>query len=173
MGCRLRVPALNECVVPRRSFTRATGGILSDVVAVRWGMRGRIWALWIIQTLGCVFCIILGKVSDNLTNSIVIMVRHEAGIEPPGPGTLQRSSAGSRRAPAPCSDAHPSPAAAPPQIVFSVFCQQACGLHFGITPFVSRRAYGVVSGLVGAGGNVGAAITQAIWFAGTAPWQLT
>ncbi|KXZ49558.1 hypothetical protein GPECTOR_20g412 [Gonium pectorale] len=112
-------------------FTRASGGMLSDWVAKYWGMRGRIWALWIIQTLGGVFCIIMGRVEHNLSATIVIM------------------------------------------IIFSIFCQQACGLHFGITPFVSRRAYGVVSGLVGAGGNAGAAITQAIWFAGTAGWQLT
>jgi NNP family nitrate/nitrite transporter-like MFS transporter len=110
-------------------FTRATGGMLSDWVAKYWGMRGRIWVLWIIQTLGCIFCIVLGKVSNSLSTTIVIL------------------------------------------IIFSIFCQQACGAHFGITPFVSRRAYGVVSGLVGAGGNVGAAVTQAIWFAGTASWQ--
>ncbi|GIM04197.1 hypothetical protein Vretimale_8817 [Volvox reticuliferus] len=110
-------------------FSRATGGMLSDLVAKYWGMRGRLWALWIIQTLGGIFCVILGKVNHSLSGTIVVL------------------------------------------IIFSIFCQQACGAHFGITPFVSRRAYGVVSGLVGAGGNVGAAITQAIWFAGTASWQ--
>nr|CAD60538.1 NRT2;3 protein [Chlamydomonas reinhardtii] len=112
-------------------FSRASGGMISDLIAKPFGMRGRICALWIIQTLGGIFCVILGRVHNSLTSTIVIM------------------------------------------IIFSIFCQQACGLHFGITPFVSRRAYGVVSGLVGAGGNTGAAITQAIWFAGTAPWQLT
>ncbi|GLI65297.1 hypothetical protein VaNZ11_008790 [Volvox africanus] len=112
-------------------FTRASGGMISDLVAKYWGMRGRLWALWIIQTLGGVFCVILGIVHNNLTATIVVM------------------------------------------FIFSIFCQQACGLHFGITPFVSRRAYGVVSGLVGAGGSAGGAITQAIWFAGTAKWQLT
>ena len=58
-----------------------------------------------------------------------------------------------------------------PQVIFSIFCQQSCGLHFGVAPFVSRRAYGVVSGLIGAGGNTGAAITQALFFAGKDPWQ--
>merc|ERR1719198_362496 len=40
-------------------------------------------------------------------------------------------------------------------ILFSVFVQMAEGLHFGIVPYVSRPALGVVSGMVGAGGNFG------------------
>jgi MFS transporter, NNP family, nitrate/nitrite transporter len=111
-------------------FTRATGGMISDLVALRWGMRGRIWALFLIQMTGGGFCILLGKVHYSLGATIAVM------------------------------------------IVFSIFCQQACGLHFGVSPFVSRRAYGVVSGLIGAGGNVGAAVTQALWFAGKASWQV-
>ena len=107
-------------------FTRASGGMLSDLVAIRWGMRGRMWCLWIIQSLSGAFCIIMGsqKISENLGATIVIM------------------------------------------IIFSIFCQQACGAHFGIVPFVSRRSYGVVSGIVGAGGNIGAVVTQIIFFGG-------
>eukprot|EP00798_Chlamydomonas_sp_ICE-L_P021307 gene21307-28238_t len=52
-------------------------------------------------------------------------------------------------------------------IIFSIFCQQACGATLGVVPFISRRAYGVVSGLVGAGGNVGAVVTQTIFFQGS------
>merc|ERR1719454_2421032 len=40
-------------------------------------------------------------------------------------------------------------------IMFSVFVQMAEGLTFGIVPYVSRPALGVVSGMVGAGGNFG------------------
>lgn len=40
------------------------------------------------------------------------------------------------------------------------------GATYGIVPFVSRRALGIVSGFVGAGGNAGAVINQRLWFFG-------
>ncbi|MEW5306442.1 MAG: hypothetical protein WDW38_007382 [Sanguina aurantia] len=111
-------------------FSRATGGIISDVMARYYGMRGRLWALYTMQTLSGVFCLAMAYVDHSLGATIAIMV------------------------------------------IFSIFCQQSCGAHYGIVPFVSRRSYGVVTGMVGAGGNVGAAVTQALFFAGAAPWQL-
>jgi nitrate/nitrite transporter NarK len=42
--------------------------------------------------------------------------------------------------------------------------QMAEGLCFGIVPSVSRPALGVVSGMVGAGGNAGSLITNAAFF---------
>ena len=44
-------------------------------------------------------------------------------------------------------------------IIFSIFVQMSEGLHFCIVPKVSRPALGVVSGMVGAGGNFGALIS--------------
>ncbi|KAK9707374.1 hypothetical protein RND81_07G193300 [Saponaria officinalis] len=105
-------------------FARPGGGVVSDLLAKRFGMRGRLWGWWFIQTVGGVLCVVLGMVS-SLSASIAIM------------------------------------------LVFSVFVQAACGLTFGVVPFISRRSLGVISGITGAGGNVGAAITQAIFFKGS------
>jgi len=106
-------------------FSRASGGILSDLVAARFGMRGRLWTHWIVQTLGGLFCALMGAAYNSLSATIGLM------------------------------------------IIFSILCQQACGTMFGFVPFISRRAYGVVSGTVGAGGNVGAVVTQVIFFSGS------
>ncbi|KAE8023500.1 hypothetical protein FH972_009189 [Carpinus fangiana] len=105
-------------------FSRPAGGYISDAMARRFGMRGRLWALWVVQMIGGVLCVLLGRVS-SLSSSIVVMV------------------------------------------AFSLFVQAACGLTFGVVPFVSRRSLGVVSGMTGGGGNVGAVITQLIFFRGS------
>jgi NNP family nitrate/nitrite transporter-like MFS transporter len=105
-------------------ISRPLGGILSDWLGRKVGMRGRLWWLFFVQMSGAVLCIILGigPVERSLANSIGVMV------------------------------------------VFSFFIEAACGAAYGVVPFISQRALGVVCGMVGAGGNAGSAIAQAIFF---------
>lgn len=77
-------------------FSRPGGGMLSDLMAKRFGMRGRLWTLWVVQMIGGLLCFLLGKIG-SLNGSVAVM------------------------------------------LVFSVFVQAACGLTFGVVPFVSRR----------------------------------
>jgi len=41
---------------------------------------------------------------------------------------------------------------------FGLFTHLACGATYSLTPFINRRALGGVSGIIGAGGNVGAVV---------------
>ena len=103
-------------------FARSVGGLGSDLAGKRFGMRGRLWALWLMQTFEGALCIFMGLAKDSLGATMVIM------------------------------------------ITFSLFVQASEGASYGVVPFVSKRALGVVSGFVGAGGNAGSAITQTLFF---------
>ncbi|KAJ4840325.1 hypothetical protein Tsubulata_050050, partial [Turnera subulata] len=50
---------------------------------------------------------------------------------------------------------------------FSVFVQAASGLTFGVVPFVSKRSLGVIAGMTGSGGTVGAVVAQLLLFTGS------
>ncbi|HYX35486.1 MAG TPA: MFS transporter [Oligoflexus sp.] len=54
-------------------------------------------------------------------------------------------------------------------LVFSLFCQMACGATYAVVPFIQNKALGPVAGLVGAGGNVGA-IATGLLFGGGIAW---
>lgn len=101
---------------------RPLGGWISDVVARKLGMRGRLWNLWVSVFLGGVFGMLMARQEHDLTATIGLLV------------------------------------------AYSFFTIYATGSCYAITPFISRRALGVVSGLIGAGGNAGAGLWQGVYF---------
>jgi len=204
---------LGSCFGLMNLFARSWGGLLSDAVNKKYGMRGRIWAMWVTQTLEGLMCIILGLITINYPNptdytsfKTVDGIANTAVADVQVPGTWMNlenrqeitytfnhtlamvTKCGSKQIDTPDTGylnygtadvtetminyeeaflmvKDPDPEclhnAAPLaltmlcMILFSIFVQMAEGLHFGIVPYVSRPALGVVSGMVGAGGNFG------------------
>jgi len=188
-------------------FARSWGGILSDQVAVKFGIRGRVAAMWVIQTLEGMMCIFLGLVTVNKLSPDdrslygapkvpAVWIDETSFLDPVQytiNGTMLKPCASNymiapKWVECPMSEWVPySPYGCRmpvkgritvkdinPEcihngntlgvtmiliIVFSLFVQMAEGLHFGVVPYISRPALGVVSGMVGAGGNLGATIS--------------
>ncbi len=94
-------------------FARALGGIVSDKVGRRFGLKGKgtlLGLLLVLEGIG----IALFAASGSLVFAIVSM------------------------------------------LIFALFLKMANGCTYGIVPFINKDNIGVVSGIVGAGGNIGA-----------------
>jgi NNP family nitrate/nitrite transporter-like MFS transporter len=94
-------------------FSRGCGGVFSDMLNTRFGMRGRLALQAFVLIGNGVFCIGFGR-SSSLSLAVFILV------------------------------------------VFSLFCQAGCGTSFGIAPYINPKATGSITGIIGAGGNIGA-----------------
>jgi NNP family nitrate/nitrite transporter-like MFS transporter len=96
-------------------FARALGGIVSDKVGRRYGMRGKGVLLALMLLLeGC--GLLLFAISGSLMMALVSMLS------------------------------------------FALFLKMANGSTYGIVPFINEKNIGLISGIVGAGGNVGGMI---------------
>jgi NNP family nitrate/nitrite transporter-like MFS transporter len=96
-------------------FARALGGIVSDKVGRRYGMRGKGVLLALMLLLeGC--GLLLFALSGSLMMALVSMLS------------------------------------------FALFLKMANGSTYGIVPFINEKNIGLISGIVGAGGNVGGMI---------------
>jgi NNP family nitrate/nitrite transporter-like MFS transporter len=182
---------LGACFSLMNLFARSWGGLLSDWSNKKFGMRGRITAMWVVQTIEGVFCILMGLVTIGMTNpDTATGPAAQAEYVVDGTQYIINGTLGSVGMCASALITAPTTAlvagvetAFPPagtliyigdpnpvcvrnggtlgltmlmMIFFSICVQMAEGLHFGIVPYISRPALGVVSGMVGAGGNAGA-----------------
>ena len=189
-------------------FARSVGGLISDWANKQFGMRGRLWACWIVQSLEGALCMVMAGTtlsmdapferpdttawtkldgvwvpgnSSSVPESEWVTIpqcgalqeapptwfqeEHDVGdglamwLEPP----FMRNGAA-----ADCiSNQNSAGMSVFCMILFSLCVQAAEGLHYGIVPYVSRPALGIVSGMVGAGGNLGAVIAlRSFFFAG-------
>mmetsp|Transcript_5679 Transcript_5679/g.13152 ORF Transcript_5679/g.13152 Transcript_5679/m.13152 type:complete len:619 (-) Transcript_5679:531-2387(-) len=185
-------------------FARSWGGIISDASNAKYGMRGRLWAMWIVQVIEGTFCVVmglltkdyaspddgLGKVVANFQNGgfEYTLLPEEKYYEVEGcatqdiktPAKVLREGFNKTWEVGTCADCIDLPSrllvadlknsdcirnsgllgvVVFVMILFSTTVQMAEGLHFGIVPYVCRPALGIVSGMVGAGGNSGAVLT--------------
>jgi NNP family nitrate/nitrite transporter-like MFS transporter len=105
-------------------FSRASGGVFSDVMNHYFHMRGRLWAQFILLFGEAILLIVFSRLR-SVDSSIVVLV------------------------------------------FFALFCEAGCGSTYALVPFVRTTNIGVVTALVGAGGNVGAvSLTSLLAFIG-------
>jgi len=202
-------------------FARSFGGIMSDSASKKYGMRGRLWVMFVVQVIEGAFCLVMGVVTrdyaspdDSKTKTIGEFNHEEYHFAYPDLpfnlcpnhtdykvttcGTkdiktkdlkeicqwVNGTNCVAENDPVNChlnvvtrfdldtriliADLRDPDCIRAQDLVgtvvvimicFSICVQMAEGLHFGVVPYISRPALGIVSGMVGAGGNAGAVLT--------------
>ncbi|CAO2190671.1 unnamed protein product [Urochloa humidicola] len=85
---RLRMEAAGAaaaCFGAMNAVARPAGGVASDAVARLFGMRGRLWALWAVQTAGAALCVLVGRMgaaeAPSLAATVAVMVACAAFVQ--------------------------------------------------------------------------------------------
>ncbi|KAF7101828.1 hypothetical protein CFC21_104422 [Triticum aestivum] len=87
---RFRLPmeaagAAAACFGVMNTVARPAGGVASDEVGRRFGMRGRLWALWAVQSTGAVLCVLVGRMgateAPSLAATMAVMVACGAFVQ--------------------------------------------------------------------------------------------
>merc|ERR1719163_2520249 len=172
---------LGACFSLMNLFARSWGGIMSDWANKKAGIRGRVFSMWLIQSIEAVFCIIMGFITVGMDgpDEPGFSAMKQQGVYESGTQTFvingtagEVGKCASELIRAPATGLVDGVETTFPvaggtlgltmlvMICFSICVQMAEGLHFGIVPYISRPALGVVSGMVGAGGNTGALISS-------------
>ncbi|KAK6928369.1 Major facilitator superfamily [Dillenia turbinata] len=135
--------------------SRPVGGWFSDWMGERFGMRGRLWGLWGAQMVAGLLCVLLGRV-NSLLGSLLVMfgfsffVQAAAGLTF-GVVPFVSKSFGSRFA----------------KLFLLSFVDVIYVYDGKLRREAVERSLGVISGMTGSGGAVGAVIAQLLLFSGS------